>query len=188
MTHKMSLHTLRNAPEGKEREIYQLWDSTVYFLKLAKSRYRCVDKKDKAMTLKQLAEHYANGIPQKKHARRLNRLVAFLASAATRLYTISENYNYGILDDNYIREYRSYKNAPDRAQLVKWLQENINRYIHALLRDNIGHGERGGNDNELYQARQDVLESLTVERVYELMSQVVDKYKDRLFNNSGLSS
>ena len=169
---------------GKKREIRQLWDATCELFELAKIEFNNLDPKDREITVKQLANRYRTGIPKKENTKRPNKLTAFLASAAVRLTTISEickKNGIQILQDDYLKEHRQHRRACDKSAVENDLKNNIDRYIHVLLRDNIRHRERA-EEKMIYGVRQDVVEQLKISKIYVLMQNIRKQFEDYLRN------
>jgi hypothetical protein len=172
---------LKLTPDDK-REINQLWDAICVLLELAKDIFEKICPEKQGYTVEKLASEYKNGLPSDPVMRNLNKVNTFLSSVATRLTTISEIYKHDIINDDYIRKHKKCECDSHYSLVVEDLDNNISNYIHVLLRDNIGHEEPSEKEtkNPLYLARQNVLNPLTITKIYQLMQDIVPKFKNRL--------
>jgi ribosomal protein L20 len=183
---------VNSIPKNKKRELRQLWDGVTALMDFAKNEFVELPPDKRDITCKQLAKAYKNRIPTDKDLRKLNKVNAFLSSAAVRLATISEilsPYGIIILKDDYLKSNKKHRRDGEQSFIKNDLQKNLTTYIHRLLRDNIGHKEPLEDENKkekkknmknLYNARQNALEALKVSKVYTLMENVVKKFEKRL--------
>jgi len=111
---------------------------------------------DQSILLRELSDQFQAGVPADAG---LTDLIIHMASAATRASTA-----YDILDKNAGQEYRNIlKNEKlTNKQKRSQLDENFNRFIMHMLRDNIGHQE----GEEKWQLRQDFLSEKAIKEVY----------------------
>lgn len=150
---------------SRDREVRQLWDAAEGYFRAAKEKVRSVRPYLK-YTPGDIVKFYDRKRRRKKHEKELNMLLAHLSSAAVRLFTIEEC---GIrVTENYLGKGYSKDDLVNRRD----------EFIHRLLRDNVGHYEKGGKPD--WSARQEALESLTIREIVRSMARIMKRFKNEL--------
>ena len=172
-----------------KREINQLWFFAKYYFSLAtklnkKLPQKCLDK-----TPGYIAKKYLNLSDASRDAKRAILMTAHLSSCCVRLVTIDERIkeNFGRSNrifPNYLNKSKNSKTTKTIAQLRTILLHNKGKYIHQMLRDNVAHIERSRHRNkrkeDLFEARQRALESLTYREIYDCVDKVLQRFKEDL--------
>ena len=163
-----------------DREIYQLWHAATTYCDKARSLISSPDITDshKHMKAEDLTKYFEKGIPKDVNIRNLSMVNAHLSSAAIRLYTISEKDCHYTMRDNYLKECKSLS-PKDVATIKSYLSNNKDRFIHSLLRDNIGHEEESKKlpkFEHIFMARQEFINDLEIAEIYRLMKDIKDKF------------
>jgi hypothetical protein len=102
-----------------------------------------------------------------------------LASCAIRLITINERKK---LELTVLP--KDIKNSKSVNDVAKCLLENIDDFIHVMLRDNVGHIENARCIS--WQGRQQAVEQITPRIALKSMGKVFDNYYSELKNIPGL--
>jgi len=164
-----------------DREVRQLWHAVEEYFQQAKE-LRDANKNRLSQKSNRIAKFYEKGMPTDQYKKDLNILLAHLSSAAVRLVTINERFkedhNYPI-SPPYEQKLR---NTKSQEQLKKALIARLDQYIHQMLRHNVAHVERSraGGNQTLWHARQEAIESLSVEQIFNAMAAVMAKFRKEL--------
>ncbi len=163
------------------REIRQLWHVAETYFQGARE-LRDANSNHLHQKSTRIAKFYEQAIPTDQHKRDLNILLAHLSSAAVRLVTIDERFK----EDHNYRITPPYGqevgNTKSQTQLTKALMAKRDPYIHQMLRDNVAHVERSkkpGNQ-KLWHARQEAIDSMRVEQIFNAMAAVMEKFRKEL--------
>jgi len=172
------------------REIRQLWVvAKSYFEEAQELKIRNCGHLDISVTA--IMDFYKNEIPTEKYQIELSLLVAHLNSAAIRLCTINERVRAdekrGILKD-YLEEFRTRRNELNKKglwtsnHLEVGFRKDITQFLPQMLRDNVAHIERAENKKYgvIWEARQNVIESLKVIEVFTCMQSAIKQFKASL--------
>ncbi|MFQ5800052.1 MAG: hypothetical protein ACE5H0_15350 [Bacteroidota bacterium] len=164
-----------------DREIRQLWHIAKTYFQRAKE-LRDANKNHLRQKSNRIAKFYEKAIPTDQHKKELSILVAHLSSAAVRMVTIDERFR----EDHNYRITPPYgqelKYTQSQARLKKALMAKRDWYIHQMLRDNVAHVERSrkpGNQT-LWHARQEAIESMSVEQIFNAIAAVMEKFRTEL--------
>lgn len=161
-----------------KREIRQLWFAAEEYFCIAKQMFK--DSRLNTylpLTMHETSKWFDSGIPKVAEQREITLLVAHLSSASIRLCTIDECFfdeKDKIIPGNYTR-LPSFKAGKLTKADIKG-----NGYIHQILRDNIGHRERAGP----YVPRQDCIDALTVQEIFEYLNEIMKKFGNALRSKS----
>lgn len=164
-----------------DREIRQLWHIAEMYFREAQE-LRNANKNHLSQKANRIAEFYKKTIPTEQFKTELNILLAHLSSGAVRLVTIGERFKEDHNCDITPSYKQEWKTTRSLAQLKKALLTKRNQYIHQMLRHNVAHIERskkGGNET-LWHARQEAIESMKVEEIFDAMAAVMDKFRNEL--------
>lgn len=166
------------------REIRQLFQIADEYFKSA-SALRKVSKNHLNQKSARIAKYYEKGMPTDSYKTALNLLLAHLSSAAVRLVTIDERFkedhNYAI----FLPHENECQSGIRQTQLKKTFVSKRDQYMHQFLRHNISHIERSKNSPRkrvLWYARQDAIESLSVDQIFNAMSTVIEKFRKELID------
>jgi hypothetical protein len=159
-----------------ERELRQLWYTAKHYWDAAKAVY------DPATNGKlkcgEVAKFYDTLRQPSDDEKRTTFLIADISSAAVRLCTIDER----LYEERgcWIKQkYSMNLNRNKSADiLISCFRKYIDTWIHQMLRDNAAHIERGGGN--LWQARQEVIESLTINEIVIAMEKVMKDFEREL--------
>ena len=175
------------------REIRQLWFfANSYFEEAKELKIRNCGHLD--ITLTAIMDFYKNGIPTEIYRKELSLSVAHLDSAAIRLCTINERFRSDekreIMKD-YFAEFRKRRGELSKKEL--WtsnysemeFRKNITQYMPQMLRDNVVHIERAEDKRYgvIWEARQNVIESLKVIEVFNCMQSAIELFQTNLRNS-----
>ncbi len=154
---------------NKSREINQLFETALLYFELAEEIRKEIIPYF-SYTISDISKYYENKIPFDKQIKLLNAFIAHLSSSSIRICTI-----YEILNKKSYRQI--FKNENIKSNITNKLKQDLSEHIPFLLRDNISHKERG-NNNILWQARQDLIDILAVEDIFCSMKKAIEILKD----------
>ena len=169
-----------------KREIRQLWLFAKHYFLLAKRLKSKLPPKYLNKTPRDISNSYPNPAAAKVKDKSLMLMTAHLSSCSVRLVTIDERIqkNLGETDricSNYLDLCKSGSSV---TQLQKILLQKKDEYIHQMLRDSVAHIERSPHRNkhkeDLFEARQQILEKLTFREIYDSIDKVVQRFKKGL--------
>ncbi len=109
-------------------------------------------------------------------------MLAHLSSAAVRLVTIDERFkedhNCGIT----LPYKKELKYTQSQKQLKKAFVVKKDQYIHQMLRHNVAHDERSrkSGNQMLLHARQEAIESMSINQIFNAMDAVMEKFRKEL--------
>lgn len=166
------------------REIRQLWFAAQDYIRvgeliLAKN----VSHSNK--TFGNFAEYFSGSKKIKADIIESNFGVAHLSSFSTRIQTIDERFR----EDHGHPIVKGYSGKIDKsksvAQIERELEPLIKEHFHQLLRDNVGHIERGKKTVKqiflnLTQARQNVIERAKIKDGLQILLAINKKYEGEL--------
>lgn len=164
-----------------ERELRQLWYTAEHYWDAAKAVY------DPATNGKlkcgEVAKFYDTLRQPSDDEKRTNFLIADISSAAVRLCTIDERFyeDHGRrITPGYLDNLNKNKKADILAARFR---EGVNAWIHQMLRDNTAHVENSQTGPvNIFCARQEVIESLTINEVVSAMEKVMKDFKRELID------
>lgn len=170
----------------EERELRQLLWVAEQKLEAVKDRVKAAQPKEKA-EMSQPMTAFASLFSAKNSTlgpeQRWGVLLgADLADVAVRLVTIEER----LRSAGYLTPYGAFQDlvrevTGDRQVLQAAFRNQLDDILHVLLRDNIGHIEpTSARGKEYWHARQDVLNTLTLEAIATMIGAILEKVKQRL--------
>lgn len=166
-----------------KREIGQLWLFAKHYFSLARRLKNKLPAEYLNKTLREISYKYPNPIAATGHDKSLMLMTAHLSSCSMRLVTVGErlekNHMGRVFADKYSEKFNKSQCV---GEIAKELMKNRNKYIHKMLRDNVGHIEREKKTNRanIYEARQQTIEKLTFGQIYDSIDKVVQRFKKEL--------
>ena len=164
------------------REIRQLWHAATEYLKTADGMLKRLEPYQNYNPGRIAKFFDERRVPKDPDRLSLNMLLAHLSSAAVRLCTIDERF-----EEDHNRRITEYyltelSLAASQDALTETLIRHRGKYMHQLLRDNVGHIERSRKHpkKKLVHARQDAIEGMTIKKIFDAMTLVREKYREEL--------
>jgi hypothetical protein len=163
--------------EDERREIAQLWAVAEMYYTLATDAKSHLVPTELKMTVGEFAERCKNRSYLDEHTPLLF-TVAHLASCAVRLHSIEEK-----LNSKRWQEYWKIATSKDQERIKQELKNNIDSFIHFLMRHGVAHSEserKNSRYKKAFKVMYDFYLTLSYESVLQAMAAARQSIKNEL--------
>jgi hypothetical protein len=173
-------------PDGKKREIDELWFAASYYFSQACKRQKKSPKKWLKKTPKNISVPYRKPSAYTKQEKNLRIMTADLTSCAIRLFTIEERLEESCGGNNRVfpnKYLDNCKKLTTVADIETELKQKLDKYLHQILRDNTVHIEQSTSKNNkinIYQARQNIIVDISYQKIYNLITKSFKTFEAKL--------